>query len=170
MDTQAVTSLHEVRFTVTSDGASGKAWLKRLEKKGFCLSTNAIELIYSRNFRRAKGVNREYEVVIIKGSFWNTDAERTTANIRAEAEKRKLWKPNAELAFLIREKFTDKELQAMGLEWVMVMHEPITPNNLYSPYLFNVSRANDGYWLDGNWVASYLCWACTGGFAFVSST
>ncbi len=45
--------------------------------------------------------------------------------IRVEAERCNLTEPNAEVACLIREKFSDKEIKEMGLEYIVTMHEPI---------------------------------------------
>ena len=51
---------------------------------------------------------------LFKGILFE-DSNRISKNIRAEAEHRNLEKPNAEVACLIREKFTDEELKNMGL-------------------------------------------------------
>jgi hypothetical protein len=88
--------------------------------------------------------------------------------IRAEADKRKLSKPNAELACLIREKFTDKEIEAMGLSYIVTMHELIN-DSVGDPALLLADRGDDGRWLrayygrpDGRWFRAY-------GFAFAVS-
>src|SRR3989338_4837086 len=75
------------------------------------------------------------EVAVLKGMLFE-DNDRITKKIRAEADKRKLSKPNAELACLIREKFTDKEIEAMGLWYIVAMHEPINDSD-GDPFLLN---------------------------------
>ncbi|MBI2024535.1 MAG: hypothetical protein HYT03_00370, partial [Candidatus Harrisonbacteria bacterium] len=92
--------------------------------------------------------------------------DRITKKIRAEADKRKLSKPNAELACLIREKFTDKEIEAMGLWYIVAMHEPIN-DSVGDPDLLSADRGGAGRWLS-------VCrpgrrWCRDGGFAFAVS-
>ena len=53
------------------------------------------------------------------------DNERLTGRIKwPEAGKRKFFAPNAEVSCLIRMKFSDEELKAMGLWHIVIMHEP----------------------------------------------
>jgi hypothetical protein len=158
--------LHEIRLSVTSDGTTGKAWIKRLEKKGFRVSDGAKQLLLSSEFKPTKGVT--HQVVVIKGSFWKKDIVRTTSNIRAEADKRKLEAPNAELACLVREKFTDKELEAMGLRWVIVMHEPIKDSDA-NPGLLSMGRGDGDSWLITRYDEPGRKWNRDDGFAFVVS-
>ena len=107
------------------------------------------------------------EVAVLKGMLFE-DSDRTTKNIYIEADKRKLAKPNAELACLIRLKFTDKEIEAMGLMWIAAMHEPINDSD-GDPNLLNANRS-DG----GRWLRAYICrsnnrWDRDEGFAFAVS-
>ena len=85
--------------------------------------------------------------------------------IRAEADKRKLSKPNAELACLIREKFTDKEIEVMGLIWIVAMHEPINDSD-GDPCLMSVNRYDNGRQLSANCVRSGDTLKRGNGFAF----
>jgi hypothetical protein len=43
---------------------------------------------------------------------------------------------------LIREKFTDKDIEAMGLWWIVAMHEAIVIDGV--PLLLGASRGGDG--------------------------
>ena len=157
--------LHEIRFTLpATDGTTRRQWIKRLEKKGFRVCDDAKQLLLSSEFKPTKGVI--HEVVIIKGDYWKKDDERTTANIRAEADKRKLEKPNAEVAFLIREKFTDKELEAMGLTWIIVMHEPIKDSDR-GPHSLSMGRLEGDGWLYAIYGTPDSRWNHDDGFAFV---
>jgi hypothetical protein len=130
--------------TVTSDGTTGPQWIKRLEKKGFRVSDWARDVLNSKDFNPTSGVTTE--IVVLKGILW-IDNDRVTKNIRAEAEKRGLEKPNAEVACLIREKFSDEEIEAMGLWWIVAMHEPIK-DSVGVPRPLRASRNGDGQWLD----------------------
>ncbi len=132
-----------VYFSVTSDGTSGEDWIKRLEGNGFRVGDYAKQVLRSTDFKPTNGVTTE--VAILKGPLF-ADNDRCTAKIRAEAEKRNLSKPNAELACLIREKFADMEIEAMGLWYIVAMHEPINDSGGL-PRLLNADRSHDGRWL-----------------------
>ncbi len=98
-------------LSVTSDGTTGEDWIKRLEGNGFRVGDYAKQVLRSPDFKPTSGVTTE--VAVLRGCLFE-DNDRITKKIRAEADKRKLTKPNAELACLIREKFTDKEIDRSG--------------------------------------------------------
>ncbi len=151
-----------IYFSVTSDGTTGPKWTTRLVEKGFCLSDGAKQILQSPNFKQTKGVTTE--IAVLKGSLWN-ESNRNTKNIRAKAQKRKLLPPNAEVACLIREKFTNKELEAMGLVWVAIMHEPIKESDDDSG-LLGVDRSDDSSALGASWGKPLGTWYACDGFAF----
>src|SRR3989338_4470544 len=111
-----------IYFSVTSDGTTGEDWIKRLGGNGFRVGNYAKQVLRSPDFKPTNGVT--IEVAVLKGILFE-DNDRITKKIRAKADKRKLQKPNAELACLIREKFTDEDIEAMGLWYIVAMHEPI---------------------------------------------
>jgi hypothetical protein len=82
----------------------------------------AKQILLSPDFQSTSGVTTE--VAVLKGTFFK-DNNRITREIRVGGDKRGLSKPNPEVACLIREKFTDEEIKAMGLCWIVVRHEPI---------------------------------------------
>jgi hypothetical protein len=95
------------------------------------------------------------------------------SKIRAHAEKlnfdgKKPVKPNPEVACLIREKFSDKDMEAMGLVWIVAMHEPIKDSDGYPSLLF-AYRIDDGGWLNAVWDYAGNQWDGDGGFAFALS-
>jgi hypothetical protein len=112
-----------IYFSVTSDGTTGEDWIKRLIGNNyFCSKYRAYDILRSSDFKPTSGVTTE--VAVLEGRlFKNEDLQ--TEKIRAVADERKLVKPNAEVACLIREKFTNKEVEAMGLLFIIAMHEPI---------------------------------------------
>ncbi len=154
-----------IYFSVTSDGTTGEDWIKRLESNGFRVGDYAKQVLRSSDFKPTNGVTTE--VVVLKGMLFE-DNDRITKNIRAEADKRKLSKPNAELACLIREKFTDKEIEAMGLIWIVAMHEPINDFG-GDPSLLDASRSGGGRWLSAYRDGPDYGWLRDRGFAFAVS-
>jgi len=154
-----------IYFSVTSDGTTGEGWIKRLEGNGFRVGDYAKQVLRSPDFKPTNGVTTE--VAVLKGMLFE-DNDRITKKIRAEADKRKLSKPNAELACLIREKFTDKEIEAMGLIWIVAMHEPINDSD-GDPSLLNADRYVDGRWLGACYDRPGRRWDRGDGFAFAVS-
>ena len=102
------------------------------------------------------------KVAVLKGMLFEND-DRITSKIRAEADKRQLQKPNAEVACLIREKFTDEDIEAMGLWQIVTMHEPIVSD------LLGADRSDDGRWLGAYYGEPDRRWSRDGGFAFAVS-
>lgn len=151
-----------IYFSVTSDGTTGKEWIKFLEGSGFRVGDYAKQVLRSKDFKPTSGVTTE--VAVLKGALF-TDEYRTTSNICADSDKRKLKKPNAELACLIRVKFTDDEIKAMGLTWIVAMHEPIKDAD-GDPSLLGVGRGDGGRWLDGCYGWPGDKWDREYGFAF----
>ena len=154
-----------IYFSVTSDGTTGEDWIKRLEGNGFRVGDYAKQVLRSPDFKPTNGVTTE--VAVLKGMLFE-DNDRITKKIRAEADKRKLSKPNAELACFIREKFTDKEIEAMGLIWIVAMHEPINDSG-GDPGLLGADRHGDGRWLYAYYDRPGLRWHRGDGFAFAVS-
>lgn len=154
-----------IYFSVTSDGTTGKDWIKRLEGNGFRVGDYAKQVLRSPDFKPTKGVTTE--VAVLKGMLFE-DNDRITKKIRAEADKRKLSKPNAELACLIREKFTDKEIEAMGLWYIVAMHESINDSD-GDPSLLDASRSDVGRWLSAYDDRPDDGWSRDDGFAFAVS-
>ncbi|MBI4138076.1 MAG: hypothetical protein HY482_00580 [Candidatus Wildermuthbacteria bacterium] len=154
-----------IYFSVISNGTSGEGWIIRLESKGFRVGNYAKQVLRSPDFKPTNGVTTE--VAVLKGMLFKGNA-RITEKIRAEADKRKLTKPNAELACLIREKFTDKEIEVMGLWYIVAMHEPINDSD-GDPSLLGASRNDGGRWLGACSGRSDRGWDRGGGFAFAVS-
>ena len=148
-----------------TDGTTGPQWIERLEKKGFRLSKWAKDVLNSSDFKSTNGIISN--IAVMKGMLWN-DSDRTTKNIRAEADKRNLTKPNAEVACLIREMFSDEELEAMGLWWIVAMHKPINDSD-DDPSLLHAFRDDGGRWLSTTYGKPDSKWDRDSGFAFVVS-
>jgi len=154
-----------IYFSVTSDGTTGEQWIARLLNKGFKVGDYAKSVLRSADFKPTNGITTE--IAVLKGLLFK-DNQRITKNIRAEATKRKLTKPNAEVACLIREMFTDDEIKAMGLHWIVTMHEPIKDSG-GDLRLLHANRYDGGSWLNAGYGNPGDGWGGSGGFAFVIS-
>jgi hypothetical protein len=154
-----------IYLSVTSDGTTGPEWIKRLEKKGFRLSDYAKSVLRSPDFKPTKGVTTE--IAILKGMLFE-DRDRITSHIRDLATQRKLLTPNAEVACLIRENFSNEDIKAMGLILIVTMHEPIKDSG-GDPDLLSADRDGDGRWLGAYCDEPGSGWDRGGGFAFVVS-
>jgi len=154
-----------IYFSVTSDGTTGEDWINRLEGNGFRVGDYAKQVLRSPDFKPTNSVTTE--VAVLKGMLFEEN-DRITKKIRAEADKRKLIVPNAELACLIRLKFTDKEIEAMRLIWIVAMHEPINDSDGV-PDLLNADRDDDGRWLNSCIDRPDCRWDRGSGFAFAVS-
>ncbi|MFA5936149.1 MAG: hypothetical protein WC787_04855 [Patescibacteria group bacterium] len=155
-----------IYFSLTSDGSTGEDWITRLEGKGFRMTDSTKEVLRSPDFKPTNGVTTE--VAVLKGLLFEEDDDRITKNIRAEAFKRELHKPNAELACLIREKFADEEIKTMGLHYIVAMHESINDSRGV-PYLLHTSCNDGGRRFDAKGIHSGQHWFRGFGFAFAVS-
>jgi hypothetical protein len=152
-----------IHFTVTSNGLTREQWEEHLKRRGFRLGD------WTRNvFRRASdsptnGVT--YHVVVRPGKKIK-DSDRITKKIRSDASKKGWLKPHWEVACLIRDTFTDEQLEQMDLWYIVTMHEPIKDSG-GDPRLLNSNRFDGGQWLIADFVRPGSEWDGDGGFAFV---
>ncbi len=154
-----------IYLSVTSDGTTGPEWISRLESKGFRIGIYPKNVLCSKDFKPTSGITTE--IAILKGMLFE-NSNRVTKKIRVEAESRKLTKPNAEVACLIRENFSDEEIEAMGLWWIVAMHEPINDSG-GDPRLLCLDRVDGGSWLGAHCGSPDRRWGRSDGFAFVVS-
>lgn len=154
-----------IYFSVTSDGTTGEGWITRLNNKGFSIETPTRQMLRGPDFMPTDGVT--YKVAVLKGVFFK-DNDRFTHIVCAEAKRRGFTQPNAEVACLIREKFSDQVLKAMRLWGIVAMHEPIK-NFDGTLSLLMTHRINGGRLLDSCSVCPHTWWSFPYGFAFVAS-
>lgn len=137
-----------IYFSVISNSTTGRKWIPRLRKNRFDVDYYSKGVLYSPDFKPTSGITTN--VVVIKGILF-ADDERTILNIRNKAyagtftNGRRLFNPNAEVACLAREKLTNKDIEAMGLCSILVMHELISNGFANLPdWLLAVSRGSSG--------------------------
>jgi hypothetical protein len=113
-----------VYLTVTSNGRTAEEWVEWFEARGDAhLCDLSRRAILSSSFKPTKGVT--YEVGILKGMLFK-DEDRFFDNILSVATlRRKLVVPSVEAACLIRELLTNDDIEDMGLNWIIVMHERV---------------------------------------------
>lgn len=154
-----------IYFSVTSNGLIGEEWITHLETRGLRVSDYAKSVLRSPDFKPTKGVVTE--IAVLKGMLFE-DSNRITKKIRAFAGERKFSTPNAEVACLVRDMFSDEEIQMMGLVWIVTMHEPIKDSDGY-PGLLSANRNDVGPQLDAYYGYPDDGWGRECGFAFAVS-
>jgi hypothetical protein len=152
-----------ITFTLTSNGKTGEEWVTHLEGRGFRLGNYTKSVLRSPDFRPTPA-GTLHSVAVLKGRLFS-DTDRITRNIRAEATKRGYTTPHPEIACLIRDQFSDDDIKAMGLWWLVVFHEPIKDSDGY-PRLLGADRGGDGRWLSVYNSRSDNEWSAGLGFAF----
>ncbi len=150
-----------VYFTVISNGISGLEWIKRLEEKGFRLSKDANKILCSSNFKPTLGITTE--IAVLRG-FLFEEKDRITKVVRTKAQKLHFSMPNAEVACLICERFTDEAIKAANLHWIIVMHDPFK-NSDGDLKLLGVNCSHPGCKLHA-YLDSSGTWGHDFGFAF----
>jgi hypothetical protein len=153
-----------ISFTVTSDGTTGQGWITRLEASGKRVDSYAKSVLRAKDFKPTNGVTMQIRV--LKSKLWSDENIRTIRNIRAEADRRQFIKPNAEVGCLIRDLFSNEEIKAMGIWWIVVMHNPIEDSDGF-PSLLAAGRGGGGYSLGTYSARPGDRWDRGNGFAFV---
>ncbi|MFH1611436.1 MAG: hypothetical protein ABIA83_02430 [Patescibacteria group bacterium] len=146
-----------------ADGTTGADWITRLKGAGKSVSRYAKSVLRSRDFVPSPA-GTLYKVAILKGSLFE-DSARITANICAKATELGFTKLHAEVACLIRWMFTDDDIKAMDLWWIVAMHDPIE-DSAGSPNLLGANRHGFGFSLDADCVGPAGRWDGERGFAF----
>ncbi len=149
---------------VTSDGISGRDDIMDLEKSSYRVGDWAKDVMKQKAYVVSNG--KTYKPVVLCGEDF-TDDERVTSNIRKVAKGMRLITPPAELARLLRKSVSDEKIAAMGLWWLIVMHEPITDSD-GDPDVLGLNRRGGGRWLDACDGSSGDGWGRGCGFVFLA--
>ncbi len=162
---------NRIYFEVTTLGLTAEEWITRLKANGHKISNYANQIIsnpnYDKNHRYEPG--KTLKVVLIRGTEIKKDSERVNKNLKAIAVKdfgtNSVSELKGELALLIREKFSNKELEEMGLYYIVVLHEPIIDSD-GRPNVLNSNR-DDGSYVDASYDSESDSWYGLGAFAFL---
>ena len=159
-----------IHFSLTSTGETGAEWADWFKVNKYDLGSEAEFVLRSSSFQPSPA-GPGYEIAVMPGRLWKKDSERTTANIRAEADRRHLKHGKdmpAEIVCLIRRASSDKEIEAMGLGWIIGLHEPISGSD-GCPVLLGAHRRCGDRGLDAYDDRPVDLWYSAGGFASVVS-
>jgi hypothetical protein len=148
---------------VVSDGKTGLEWADYFKSKGIFFGDDANRVLLSKDFKPTKGVITE--IAILPGLLFESPDHRTNKLIRADASRRKLRALDIEIACLLRKKFTDKDIRAMGLSWIIAMHNPVKIDS-GDPRLMHVSTVGGGDILETCTGSPSAKMARLAGFAF----
>jgi hypothetical protein len=129
-----------IRLTLTSDGTSGPEWVKRLWHCGVHLSPGSLYLLHSPDFKPTSGVT--VEIAVVRRILFPR-GQRSNRDIVSAAAKRKFRLLHPEMACLLREKISNKDVEDMGLWWIFTMHEPIKDDR-DDPRILIVGRERNG--------------------------
>ncbi len=146
-----------IYFTLVSDGTTGQQWTEIFPDSPKWTK----DVLLSPHFRPTKGV--VYRVAVLKGTLFS-DENRITKKIRKDAAGRNLGTPNAELGCLIRKNFSNEDIEAMGLWWIVAMHDPIE-DSAGAPVLLCAYRLCGARGLCA--ASGSAGWRAVSGFAFV---
>lgn len=160
-------------FTVMGTSLKSKEWQARLKTGGHKLSEYGADVLskpdYDKNHRLEAG--KTYKLGLVFGTEIAKDSKRTTANLQAHALRE--FGPQAneglkgEFALLTREKFSNAELEAMGLWYIMVLHKPIVDSD-GDPRVLSSNR-HDGSYVGAFYVSPSDQWDVIGAFASLAS-
>lgn len=159
-----------LHFTVVGTSLESKLWPKRLKSGGHELSKWSADILskpdYDAKHRLEAG--ESYKLALVLGTEFAADAARSTTDVKAFARgafgDQSVDGLKGELALLIREKFTNAELELIGLLYIVVLHEPIVDSEGF-PYVLN-SRRRAGSFVDAGYDNPDVRWLVNGAFAF----
>lgn len=158
-------SVSSVLKPLTSAGVTGKKWTARLENTRSGVGDSAKQILLSKSFVPTTGT--VYHPVLIRGDEFAIDADRTNKNVREEALCRCYQTPPAELAPMLRETLSNEEIREIGLDSLVVMHEPITDSN-GEPRVLGIGRFAYQEWIFGYYGHPGHQWDRQTGFVFLA--
>jgi hypothetical protein len=156
-----------IRFSVTSNGRTGDEWIHYFEQiRGYAVSKWAKSLFSHVDFRPTNGV--VYNTVIIPVSANPSSGIMKARTMLQMAREKGLALPPPELGPLIRDFFTDLEIDDMGFWYIVIMHEPIVVGTNSAPSIFEVNTRRGQNTLNATPGAPGSMYMGEVGFAFMS--
>ncbi|QQR78946.1 MAG: hypothetical protein IPJ68_01590 [Candidatus Moraniibacteriota bacterium] len=159
-----------ILVTLTGRGWTNEEWFKHGEAVGMNFTKWASDILgkpdYNEKHRLEPG--KQYTVALLFGKKeFDTDVERTTANLRARGERDygKSDDLRGELALLIREAISDEQLERWRIDYTAVLHEPIISSG-GNPSILGSDRFDDGQQVRAYVGGPGDRWGGLGAFAF----
>lgn len=152
-------------ITVKALGLTGPEWIERLEKNKYRLSSYAKDVLNSPDWERErmkKGEEVEVAFVSVKEMG---KSSATTKEIQEYAADKGYGIPKGELALLVGEAVSDKEIDKMGAWYIATLHSPIADSG-GDPLVLHSDRDGDGPWVGTYWDGPGGQWRGLGAFAF----
>ncbi|OHA58594.1 MAG: hypothetical protein A2571_02380 [Candidatus Vogelbacteria bacterium RIFOXYD1_FULL_44_32] len=145
-----------IHFSLTSTGETGAQWADWFTVNKFAVGSEfgSRYILRSASFKPSQ-VGTVYKIAVLPGNLFEKKRDWTSiSNVRAEADRQGLKhgeEMNAEIACLLRREFANKELEAMGLFWVVCLHEPIADGHGF------LSLLGPGCYSGGRWFSAFRC-------------
>lgn len=150
--------------TLTTNGLTGKQWIKRFKDNGYNISHWAKEIILSPEFEKSRlPKGTEIHIELVKGA--DVSEPRTTDAIKNLARGKGWQVPTPEVALLIREAVSDEEMEQLGIWYIATLHDPIEDSD-GSPGVLSAFRLDGGRWVYASWASPGRQWDTIGAFAF----
>ena len=163
---------YRIYFEVNTLGLTAEEWEVRLESKGHKLSDRARDILSKPDYNEKHRYepNQTLKVALIRGKEIKKDSERLNKNLKAIAVKdfseTSVSGLKGELALLIREKFSNKELEEMDLWYIAVLHEPII-DSAGDPRVLDSRLGGGESWVSTRFGNESDDWFDNGAFAFL---
>jgi hypothetical protein len=160
----------QIEFEVTTLGLTVKQWKSGLKAGGHKPSNRVKDILskpdFDKNHRYEQG--KTLKVFLIRATEIEV-CNRATKNLQALAVKQageaSVTCLKGELAFLIRKKFTNGELEEMDLWYIAVLAPIIDYDGV--PCMLCSNRCRDGSWVSADSDKPGNTWDCDGAFPFV---
>lgn len=144
-----------------SEGVTGPQWIEYFSEQDINLSDDAKTLLQLKAFLPTVP-GFVHKIVALRATFWKKNSERTTKAIQDEGVLRKWLETHPEAVCILRKCFSNKQLEKMGLWWIVGIHKPIVVYG--DPRFLNADRHAYRWWLDTSCAHSDDEWNDSGAF------
>ena len=146
-----------------SEGVTGLQWIEYFAENDTRLSDDAQTALRSPDFKPTVP-DFVHKIVALRATFWKKDSERTTKAIQAEGVSRKWLETHAEAVCIFRKCFSNKQLEKMGLLWMVGIHKKIEVHGRPHFLGVGVGRGGVGGWLGTDYASPVNEWRGGGAF------
>ena len=144
-----------------SQGVTGPQWIEYFKEEDINLSDDAKAVLESTEFQPTIP-GTVHKIVALRGTFWKKNSERTNKAIQAEGVLRKWPETHPEAVCIVRKCFSDKQLEKMGLWYLVGIHKPIEVHGRL--HFLRADRYDRGRWLYTVYAKPDSFWSGDGAF------